>query len=486
MSISSVLSLQKIILIIKTTAFFNKLRYWRMMLVISPFLCSIAHAETLSSLLDMARINEPAYLSAKAAVQAARARTDQALGGLLPQINVTASVNFNKRNYITRSTEIPPAQDKYDSDSEQISLTQPIWKSPSYIGLQQAETAAFQAEQQLANTEQELLAKVVSVWLDLLSARDQVLFTQRQIAVAQHRWEEAKRGFELNYIGRPELEEAGSKQDQAMAEEVSAETDLNLKRAALEQIVGNVDQITPTFMRTDAELADLSSEKLNAVLENVESGNHNILAAIQAHEAASHEVRKQQAGHQPTLDLVASYGKNSQAVGGFPGQAGYDIMLGTVGLQLNMPIYSGGTQSAKVDEAVAQKEKARFDIDAARNLSILSAKQAWYGWYSAYSKARAAGQAIKAANSALLAATVASRNGLKFETAVLEAQQKLSEAQRDYSKSRYDQVVNFVKLKSIMGILLNEDIAALDSLFVEMPAGVSVSETDKALTERVE
>jgi outer membrane protein len=453
-----------------------------MMLAISPFLCGIAHAETLSSLLDMARINEPAYLSAKAAVQAARARTDQALGGLLPQINVTASVNFNKRNYLTRSPEVPPAQDQYDSDSEQISLTQPIWRSPSYIGLQQAETAAFQAEQQLANTEQELLAKVVSAWLDLLAARDQVLFTQRQIAVARHRWEEAKRGFELNYIGRPELEEAKSKQDQAMAEEVSAETDLNLNRAALEQIIGNADQLTLTFIRTDAELADLSSEKLNAVLESVESGNHNILAAVQAHEAATHEVQKQQAGHQPTLDLVASYGKNSQPVGGFPGQAGYDIMLGTVGLQLNMPIYSGGTQSAKVDEAVAQKEKARFDIDAARNLSILSAKQAWYGWYSAYSKARAAGQAIKAANSALLAATVASRNGLKFETAVLEAQQKLSEAQRDYSKSRYDQVVNFVKLKSVMGILLNEDIAALDSLFVEMSADA----TDKALTERGE
>lgn len=319
MYISSVSSLQKIILIINPAKFFNKLRHWRLMLAISPFLCSIVHAETLSYLLDMARINEPAYLSAKAAVQAARARTDQAFGGLLPQINVTANVNFNKRKYLTRSSEVPPAQDQYDSDSEQITLTQPIWKRPSYIGLQQAETAAFQAEQQLANTEQELLAKVVSVWLDLLAARDQVLFTQRQIAVAEHRWEEAKRGFELNYIGRPELEEGKAKLDQAMAEEVSAETDLNLKRAALEQIVGNVDQLTPTFMRTDAELADLSGEKLKAVLESVEAGNHNILAAIQAHESASHEVRKQQAGHQPTLDLVASYGKNSQAVGGFPG-----------------------------------------------------------------------------------------------------------------------------------------------------------------------
>lgn len=295
MSISSELSSQKAILIIKPGTFFNKFRYWRMMIVISPFLCGIGHAETLSSLLDMARINEPAYLSAQAAVQAANARTDQAFGSLLPQINVTASVNFNKRNYQTRSSGVPPAQDQYDSDSQQISLTQPIWKCPNYIGLQQAETAAFQAEQQLANTEQELLAKVVSVWFDLLAARDQELFTQRQIAVAQHRLEEAKRGFDLNYIGQPELEEAKAKQDQAMAEQVSAETDLNLKRAALEQIVGTVDQLTPTFMREDAELADLSSKKLKTVLESVETENHNILAAMHAHEAASHEVRKQQA-----------------------------------------------------------------------------------------------------------------------------------------------------------------------------------------------
>lgn len=438
-------------------------------LLVGCISCRASHAETLSSLLDMARVNEPAYLSAKAAVQAAKARTDQAFGGLLPQVNVTASVNFNRRNYNTRSANVPPAQDQYASDSQQISLTQPIWKRPSYIGLQQAETAAFQAEQQLANTEQELLAKVVSVWLDLLAARDQVLFTEQQMAVAQHRYEEAKRGLELNYIGRPEFDEARAKLDQAMAEHVSAETESNLKRAAVEQIVGNVEQLTPTFMREDAELANLSGEKLKAVLENVELGNHNIQAAIHAHEAASHEVSKQQAGHQPTVDLVASYGKNSQAVGGFPGQAGYDIMLGSVGLQLNMPIYSGGTQSAKVEEAVAQKEKARFDIEAARNASALAAKQAWYGWYSAYAKTRAAEQAIKAANSALLSATVASGNGLKFETAVLEAKQKLSEARRDYSKGRYDQVVNFVKLKSVMGVLFTEDIAALDALFVERP-----------------
>lgn len=462
MSLSSVLNLRKIILIIKPYTSLNKLPCLLIML-----LPGMAQAETLSALLDMARSYEPVYLGAKTAVQAAKARTDQAFGGLLPQINLTASVNYNKRNYKTRSPGVAPAQDQYDSNSQQLSLTQPIWKRPSYIGLEQAETAAFQAEQQLENTEQELLAKVVSVWFDVLGARDQELFAQRQIAFAEHRWQEAKKSFELNYIAQPDYDEAKAKFDQALAEEVGAVTELNLKRAALEQIVGDTDQLTLTFMREDAELADLSSEQLKTILASVEAGNHSILAARHAHEAANHEVRKQEAGHQPTLDLVASYGNNSQAVGGFPGQAGYDIIQATVGLQLNMPIYSGGAQSAKVDEAVAQKEKARYDIDAARNTSLLSAKQAWYGWYSAYSKSRAAQQTIKAARSALLAASVASKNGLKYEGSVLEAQQKLSEAQRDYGKSRYDQVVNFVKLKSVMGILINEDIAALDALFVD-------------------
>jgi outer membrane protein len=477
----------------KNEHFFNKFRHWRnkavptsFTLLISPLLCGTGHAETLSSLLDRARSNEPTYLSAKATVQAARARTDQALGELLPQINVSANVNYNDRDYQTRSPEFPPTHNQFDSNSQQISLTQPIWKRPSYIGLEQAENATFQAEQQLANTEQELLARLVSAWFDLLGARDQVIFTQRQTAVAQYRWEEAGRGLELDYISQPEAYDVQSKLDQAKSEEISAETDLHLKRAALEQIVGNLDQLPPAFMREDAELADLSSEKLKLVLANVEAGNHNIQAAIHAHEAASDEVRKQLAGHQPTLDLVASYGKNSQAVGGFPGQAGYDIILGTVGLQFNMPIYSGGTQSARVVEAVAQKDKARFDIEAARNSSMLSAKEAWYGWYSAYSKNCAAVQSIKAANSALRAASVAAGNGLKFEVAILESQLKLSEARRDYNKSRYDQVVNLVKLKAIMGVLTNEDIAALDALFVDKPADDSASATDKVTKGFVE
>lgn len=446
----------------------------------NAFVCPSSYAESLSELIELAIRNEPTYLGAKAAVDAANARSDQALGGLLPQVNVRLTTNYNDRDYQQRGARAIFTKDHYNSNSQQINLTQPIWRQASVIGLNQAESAVSQAEQQFENAGQELLSKIVSVWFEFLAARDHLIFVEQQIGVSGHLKQVAEKAFELGYVGQPELDDVTAKYELAKADQAAAETELSLKQAALEQLIGDVSHVAPTFMRDSAELADLSKARLEDFLSQIESGNHNIKAAMHAFQAATEEVNKQSAGHLPTLDLVASYGKNSQAVGGFPGQPGYDIKQGTVGLQLDIPIFSGGTQSAKTAEAVAQKEKARLDIEAARRTAILAAKQAWYGWQAVFSKAKASELAMKAAKTALKAATLAENNGLESEIKVLEAQQKISEAQRDYNKSRYEQVVNFVKLKALMGVLTQEDVAALDTLLVDKPTSTYVLDTDNA------
>jgi len=240
-----------------------------------------------------------------------------------------------------------------------------------------------------------------------------------------------------------------------------------LKRAALEQLVGPLPKLDVPYVRGAVTLADLSAERLENWLDGVEAGNPGLRAAMLAHEAAIAEVRKQRAGHYPTVDMVASYGKNSQQTGGFPGQAGYDIWLGSVGLQLNVPIYSGGTQSAKVDEALAQKEKAWLDVEAARRAAVLTAKQAWFNWQSAYARSQAGVQAIRSAYSSLALARVGYQKGLKTEADIAQADQQLRAAQRDFRKGRYDQVVAYIKLKAAAGSLSEGDVVALDALMVK-------------------
>lgn len=427
------------------------------------------HAQSLSSLLELARRSEPTYLSARTNLQAAGARTAQMVGAMLPQVTASANTNTNIRDYETLAATKTTEHGRYNSNSTQVNFTQPIWRYANVAAWSQAQAVEDQAQHQLSGAEMELAAKLVTAWLDVLAARDGLLFTGQQAAAAQRQYEIIRRGADLGANSQPQAEEARARSEQALADAEQARTDAEIKRAALEQIVGPLPALSAPFIRERAMLADIGKERLDGWLGKAEAGNSFILAAAKAYEAADAEVRKQSAGHQPTLDLVLNYSRNRQAVGSFPGQSGYDVAQNAVGLQLNIPIFSGGTQSAKVDEAVAQKEKARLDMEAARRAAVFAVKQAWFGWQAASARGRAGEQAIKAARVALAVARRGQVQGIKTELDVLQAEQQLRAAQRDFRKGRYDQVAAHVKLKAAAGTLTTEDMALVNSLFTDTP-----------------
>ncbi len=432
-------------------------------------LAADCNAESLSRLLELAISGEPTYQGAKANLQATEARSRQAVGALLPQITFSANTNDNNRSYETRNINVPPAKDTYNSNSAQVNVTQPIWRYANIVGLEQTDAAVAQAQHQLTGTEQELFSKLVASWFDVLAARDNIEYAKQQVLATRRQWDVIRRGAELGTSGAPQADEAKAKYDQVLADAVSAETDSQIKLATLEQLVGTLKSFDPPHIRNEAILADLKSDRLENWLAEVETSNPNILAAQSAFEAASAEIRKQRAGHQPTLDLVGTYSNNAQEVGSFPGQNGYEIRQRSVGLQLNIPLYSGGTQSAKVSEAVAMREKARAEIEAARRTALLSAKQGWFGWQAAFGKVQAGLQTVAAAKSALKAARAGSENGLKSELDVLQAEQQLYAGLRDLHKGYYDQVASYVKLKAAVGSLTQADVKAIDQLFLASP-----------------
>jgi outer membrane protein len=436
---------------------------------IAALLALPAHAApavtTLGELFAIARESEPGYLAAKASVAASKARTRQAFGAMLPQLTANATANGNRRRYDTLGSSPSTLHDRYHADTDQVSLTQPLWHAANNAALREARDGTAQAEYQLMDTEQQLYVKLATAWFDLMQARDEVKFTTAQREALRAQWEIARRAATLGAQGEPQAEEAHAKFEEASADEASAEMDVASKLAAVEQWVGPADDLQQPYLKPDAELPDLIGDDLDAWLEQVDTHSPAVLAAARAITAADEEVAKQHAGHQPTLDLVASYGKNAQAVGNFPGQAGYDIRTLTVGLQLNVPLYSGGTQSAKVAEALAMRDKAYDDMVAARRQAILSIKDAFYGWHAGAAKARAARIAVSAAETGLAAATRGSAKGLKTEADVLAAQQQLAGARRDMLKGRYQQLTAFIKLKATLGELSITDVDELDNCF---------------------
>ena len=422
---------------------------------------------TLAEAVALARSNDPVFLSAYANQSASGERSSQALASLLPQISATASSTSNRRVYEVMNSAQSVSEDVYNSNAAQLSLTQPLWRHANWIARSQAEAAAAQAYYQGIAAEQDLLMRLAQAWFDVMLARDVMELNSAQLKVAEQQWLQMKRAAEIELVGLVSLEEARSKFDQAAADYSNSEADQAIKVASLEQIVGRTVLFKPPALSEKFSLADPRKGTLEQWLQHAEEKSPLVIAALLGLEAASDEIRKQRSGHEPTLDMVATYGRNSQDAGTFPGQNGFTITQGTIALQLSVPIYSGGGQNAKVKEAVAMREKSRFELDAARGNVRQACKQAWFGWQAGNRRQAAAQQAIKFSSMSLGSAKYGKSRDLKIELDVLQARQQIAAAIRDLQKARYDMITSQLKLKAIAGELEVSDLTALDVWLVE-------------------
>lgn len=426
-----------------------------------------AWALNFTEALDLARKNDPSYLSVQASYQAAQERSNIAFSALLPQLSISGNAAQNERKYVTQSTPETTDIQKFNSNSAQINLTQPLWRHADRIASTQAEFAARQGESQVIAAEHDLFVRFLQAWFDVMAARDNMRFTAKQSAAARRLRDQTTRATELGLASEPELEEARARYEKALADQAAAEAEEQAKIASLEQIIGPADEFTFPSLADDRLVGGMPDAPLGHWLDSAESSNPAVVAATYGVQAASEEIRKQRAGHEPTLDITGSYGRTAQGAGTTPTLQPYTNTQGTIGLQLSIPIFSGGGQSAKVREAVALREKSVQELENTRRGVRAACKQAFFGIQAGIARHTAALQSVKSARAALQVATSGQERELKTDLDVLQAAQQLYNAQRDLQNARYEILLNRIKLKAAAGQLNVKDVVALDTLFVQ-------------------
>lgn len=429
-------------------------------------LASPAHALTLDDAIEQALRNDPTFLAAQAGAEACRARSSQAFARLMPQLTASVNTNANRRDYAllnTRSSSIP---ERYNSHGTQVNLTQPLLHAEKYLALNQADLLVSQADYQLAAAEQDLLMRLAQAWMDIRQAHDDVVASGSKLVAAQKELDLSRRAQEKGVMSRTELEAALARRDQAQSEQVTVQTEYSFKLAVLEQIIGQ--EVGPADMPVNTarseSYAPLNFEQSTPEqwIAQAENGSPTLLAARRALDAATEEVSKQRAGHLPTLDMVASYNNATQGSGLSGGQAGFRNTLNSVGVQLNVPLFSGGEQSAKVGEAIAMRDKALYDLEATRRNTHLRIKQAWLAWKSSHARQRFGNQAVKSATIALKSAESQRAHGLKADLDVLQARQQRDEVIRDLNKAHNDIILNHLKLSAETGQLSKNEVAGME------------------------
>ena len=427
----------------------------------------LAHGADLIAVYRDALAYDAQYAAARAALEAGREKLPQGRAGLLPTVGLAANTMWNELDTTARTSGARENSTSYNTNGWTASLSQPLFRWQNWVAYTQSELAVAQAEAQFVLARQELIVRAAQAYFDVLLAQDTLATAQAQKLSIAEQLESAKRNFEVGTATIVDTHEAQARYDLTNAQEIAADNDLTVKRQVLRAVIGKEPEGLKNI-KPGVQLVRPQPDDIAKWVEMAESASASVRIYQALFEIATREVEKQRAGHYPTLDLVATRGRNSAtntiAAGVGPLGVGSDSNVSTVGLQLSIPIFAGGGTASRDREAVALKDKAAADLENARRTAALNARQAYLGVTSGLAQVRAYEAALTSSQSALDSNKLGYEVGVRINIDVLNATSQLYDTRQKLAKARLDTLAALLKLKAAAGSLGEDDVAAVNSL----------------------
>ena len=420
-----------------------------------------AAGEDLIQIYRDALANDPTLASARATWEATQEAVPQARAGLLPA--VTLQGNANRQNFYERLHNVDPGfsfSTQFPQYNYTVSATQPLFRKQNLVAYDQAKQQVGQSDYTLESARQDLIVRVAQTYFDVLLAQFTIELTESQKAAVSENLAQAKRNFEVGTATITDTNDAQAKYDQIVAQELSVQNDLDNKIAALRAIIGRQPkELKRVGGRFEPELP--APNALDAWIEMGLRDNMQVRVAQANYDIAVLEVDRQRAAHYPTLDLVASFNQTYQGASAsltLASVAAFDSRLGVVGVQLNVPLYLGGSIDSRVRQAVANLEATRQNLEGARRAAQLSTQTAFTGVTSGFAQIKALEQALTSAQVSYDSTKVGLDVGVRTNLDVLNQQQQVYQTRFNLAQAYYNFVISGLRLKQAVGTLSDVDL----------------------------
>lgn len=406
--------------------------------------------------LDLARayslaVEQDAQIrAARAAADAGRERLPQARAQLLPSLSIQAS---RARNYLDTTSpdflgNAQTTSQDYNSASQSLSLRQPLYRPGLWAQYRQAGHVMQEVEAQLARDMQDLVTRVTQAYLQVLLAQDQVAVIRQQKAAYAGQLEAARRSAAAGSGTRTDVDEARSRLDMALAQELEASQGLALARRELQVLVNQpVDALAPV----DAErmvLVPLAPDSLEAWTQRAEASSAEMRLLRARLAAAREEVAKVRSAHYPTLDATAQVSRSTSEN---LSRINTTYSQRQIGLQLNIPLYQGGLIDSQVREALASQERAESVLEAQRRDLGVRVHREYRGVTEGVLRVRALEQAVRSTSELVNSSKRSFEAGVRTRVDILNAEQQLAVAQRDLAQARYVYLAAKTRLAVLSG-----------------------------------
>jgi protease secretion system outer membrane protein len=388
--------------------------------------------------------------ASRAAADSGRERVPQARAGLLPQVSASAGRNNNDLNTTAPNILGTPVttNDKYFSDNRTVQLRQPLMNMQRWLQFQQAKSMVEEAEANLDRDLQNLVVRVAGAYFETLMSDEQLDLVQAQIKTYTALVDAAQKGLAAGSGTRTDVDDAKARLDMAKAQELEERQNQDLTRRQLQMLVNQpVDQIAKLNVAA-LQLNPPEPANLEEWTRKAEEASPEIKAMQARVDAARREVSKAQAGHLPTLDAVAQW-SNSGSENITRVNSRYENK--TIGLQLNIPLYSGGYVNSTIRQAVAEQTRAEETLEALRRDLGVRVHKEYRGVSEGVLRVRALEQAARSAEQMMKSTQMSQKAGSRTQLDVLNAQQQYTMALRDLAQGRLVYLLSKVRLSSLVG-----------------------------------
>ncbi|MCM2131813.1 TolC family outer membrane protein [Larsenimonas rhizosphaerae] len=433
-----------------------------------------AHAADLMTITQDALSNNAGYNASRATYDSTRANEDIERGDLLPQVSATAS--YTQTHTLERqrastggagaagaggvagagAAGAGASDDNYGTTSAALQVTQTLFDATNWYQLEAAERSSLQQSLSLAGDRQQLMYNVAEAYFEVLRANELLETYKAQERALNRELEQVQQQFNVGVVAITDVRSAESSYDSARAQRIAQESTVEVNFEALEQLTGR-QYASIDSLKQSLPIRPPRPASRDAWSQMASSQNISLLAARVGVEAARSDVKTARAGHLPTIEAFANYDYSRSNADYLRGH-GEDTQ---VGIQASLPIYSGGSTSARVRYNTYLLEESQFNAENELRTAVQNARSYYAQVNNAIYSIAARKKAIQSAKSSLDATRQGYQVGTYNIVDVLDAEENLYTSISDYADARYDYILDMLNLRQASGVL---DLGTLQAL----------------------
>lgn len=421
---------------------------------------SLVSALDVMDVYKMAQDADPDIRSAGFDHQASREIMDQAQSGYLPSVFLSYEKTRSRQKILESDNVLfQKGSTRFSGSVIALTLTQPVFRYANYVRIDQAQSELDQADAELEKAGQELLLRTAENYLLALAADDQLAYVSAERSAVEKQLELARAREKANLGSGSDRLEAEARLASVAADFSEAEVNRNDAYEAIYEMTGEL----PASLAGLREHIPLDSpDPLDAQhwIDAALKQNWELAVQRKAVEVARQEIQRQKAGHYPTVDLELR--ENIKDTGGTLFGGGSEVGTGEIMLSLNVPIYQGGSVSSKTRQAAFGHQREMEGLVRLARKVKRDTKNTYSSIVNAIQRVKALEKEVAAQQQVLKLKRAGYRAALYTNLSVLDAERDLYSAKRDHARARYEYLLNSLRLKSVTGILNEEDLMSLN------------------------